>query len=108
MTLLIWLTFIAAAILEVGGDALIRKGLRGSSAAFIAGGCLMLSCYGVAVNIVKWDFSKILGVYVAFFALISVLIGGVIFREDVPVSTWLGLVFIITGGLIIQFGQRTG
>ena len=60
MTLLIWLIFIAAAVLEVGGDALIRKGLRGSSAAFIAGGCLMLSCYGVAVNIVKWDFSKIL------------------------------------------------
>ena len=63
MTLLIWLTFIAAAVLEVGGDALIRRGLRGSSAAFIVGGCLVLSCYGVAVNIVKWDFSKILGVY---------------------------------------------
>ena len=108
MTLLIWLTFIAAAVLEVGGDAFIRKGLRGSSAAFVLGGCLMLGCYGVLVNIVKWDFSKILGVYVAFFALISVLIAGVIFREDVPVSTWLGLVFIITGGLIIQFGQRTG
>ena len=60
MTLLIWLTFIAAAVLEVGGDALIRKGLRGSSAAFIVGGCLMLSCYGVAVNIVKWDFSNVL------------------------------------------------
>jgi len=108
MTLLIWLIFIAAAVLEVGGDALIRRGLRGSSAAFIVGGCLTLSCYGVLVNIVKWDFSKILGVYVAFFALISVLTGRVIFREDVPVSTWLGLVFIITGGLIIQFGQRTG
>jgi len=107
MTLLIWLTFIAAAVLEVGGDALIRKGLRGSSTAFIAGGCLMLSCYGVAVNIVKWDFSKILGVYVVFFALTSVLIGRLIFREDVPVSTWLGLAFIITGGLIIQFGQKT-
>ena len=44
MTLLIWITFIAAAVLEVGGDAFIRKGLRGSGAAFIAGGCLMLSC----------------------------------------------------------------
>jgi len=108
MTLLIWLIFVAAAVLEVGGDALIRRGLRGSSAAFVLGGCLMLSCYGVAVNIVKWDFSKILGVYVVFFALISVLIGRVIFREDVPVPTWLGLAFIITGGLIIQFGQKTG
>ena len=108
MTLLIWITFIAAAVLEVGGDAFIRKGLRGSSAAFVLGGCLMLGCYGVLVNIVKWDFSKILGVYVAFFALISVIIGRLIFREDVPVPTWLGLAFIITGGLIIQFGHRTG
>ena len=108
MTLLIWLTFIAAAVLEVGGDALIRKGLRGSSAALIVGGCLILGCYGVLVNIIKWDFSKLLGVYVAFFALISVLFGRVIFREDVPVPTWLGLAFIITGGLIIQFGQKTG
>ena len=107
MTLLIWLTFIAAAVLEVGGDALIRKGLRGSSAAFVVGGCLLLGCYGVLVNIIKWDFSKLLGVYVAFFALISVLIGRVIFRGEIPVPTWLGLAFIITGGLIIQFGQKT-
>ncbi len=108
MTLFIWLSFIAAAVLEVGGDAIIRKGLRGRSAAFLVGGCVMLSCYGVIVNVVKWDFSKLLGVYVVFFALISVLIGRVIFREDVPVPTWLGLAFIITGGLIIQFGQKAG
>ena len=50
MTLLIWLTFIAAAVLEVGGDALIRKGLRGSRAAFIIGGCLMVGCCGLIIQ----------------------------------------------------------
>ena len=72
MTPLIWLAFVAAAILEVGGDALIRKGLRGSGWAAIAAGCVVLACYGLMVNTVKWDFSKLLGVYVAVFAVVSV------------------------------------
>jgi len=104
MTLLIWLAFVAAAILEVGGDALIRKGLRGSGWTMIAAGCFALALYGLMVNTVKWDFSKLLGVYVAFFATVSVLGGLLVFKETVPSSTWVGLAFIIIGGLVIQFG----
>ena len=99
-----WLVFIAAAILEVGGDALIRKGLRGSGLALIVAGFVVLGCYGLVVNMVRWDFSRLLGVYVAVFAVISVLAGRVVFRENVPVSTWIGLAVIVAGGLIIQFG----
>jgi small multidrug resistance family-3 protein len=58
------------------------------------------------VNSVKWDFSKLLGVYVGFFAAVSVLVGRFILREGVPVSTWFGLALIIVGGLVIQFGHR--
>ena len=104
MNLLIWLAFVAAAILEVGGDALIRKGLRGSGWTMIAAGCIVLAFYGLMVNTVKWDFSKLLGVYVAFFATVSVLCGLLAFKETVPSSTWVGLAFIIVGGLVIQFG----
>jgi small multidrug resistance family-3 protein len=96
--------FAAAAILEVGGDALIRKGLRESGWTMIAAGCATLAFYGVVVNLVKWDFSRLLGAYVAFFALVSVLWGLLVFREAVPASTWLGLAFIVGGGLVIQFG----
>jgi small multidrug resistance family-3 protein len=103
---LTWLLFVVAAILEVGGDALIRKGLRGSGWTMIAAGCATLAFYGVVVNLVKWDFSKLLGVYVAFFAVVSVLWGLLIFREPVPVSTWLGLALIVVGGLVIQFGPN--
>jgi drug/metabolite transporter superfamily protein YnfA len=99
-----WLVFIAAAILEVGGDALIRKGLRGSGLVLIVAGFVVLGCYGLVVNIVRWDFSRLLGVYVAVFAVISVLAGRVFFREHVPISTWIGLAVIVAGGLIIQFG----
>ncbi len=104
MSHLIWVVFIAAAILEVGGDALIRKGLRGNGWGLIAAGCAALAFYGVVVNLVKWDFAKLLGVYVAFFATVSVLWGQLIFRETVPTSTWLGLAMIVAGGLLIQFG----
>ena len=105
MTLLIWFAFVAAAILEVGGDALIRKGLRGSGWTVIAAGCIVLTFYGLMVNTVKWDFSKLLGVYVAFFAVVSVLCGLLAFKETVPTSTWLGLGLIVAGGLVIQFGR---
>jgi drug/metabolite transporter superfamily protein YnfA len=100
-----WLIFLAAALLEVGGDATVRKGLRGGGPAFLALGCLMLTGYGVVVNLVPWDFSKLLGVYVAVFALVSVLFGRFLFHETVPGSTWVGVGIIVTGGLVIQFGE---
>ena len=106
MNLLIWPMLIGAAILEVAGDAVIRKGLRGGGWAVILAGGLTLACYGVLVNLVKWDFSKLLGVYVAAFAVVGVLWGWIVFKETVPISTWLGLAIIIAGGLVIQFGQK--
>ncbi len=106
MTYLAWLIFIGAAILEVGGDAIIRKGLRGSDPIMILSGAAMLGCYGVVVNTVRWDFSKLLGVYVAIFALISVLFGKSVFKENIPGSTWIGLIVIICGALIIRFGNK--
>lgn len=42
MTYLAWVIFIGAAILEVGGDAVIRKGLRSSGLAIIVTGFVML------------------------------------------------------------------
>ena len=104
MTVLAWLFFVAAAALEVGGDAVIRKGLWGNDLALVGVGAVMLSFYGIAVNMVRWDFSKLLGVYVAVFATLAVLYGRFIFKEHIPPSTWLGLGVIILGGLIIQFG----
>jgi len=106
MTFLAGLILIAAAVLEVGGDAVIRLGLRGGSLAVIVAGCLVLGCYGLVVNLVKWDFARLLGVYVAVFAVVSVLTGRFLFKENVPISTWLGLAFVVAGGLIIQYGKH--
>ena len=107
MTYIAWLVFIGAALLEVGGDAVVRKGLRGSGLLIIVMGGIMLGCYGLVVNMVRWDFSKLLGVYVAVFALISILFGRFVFNENIPTATWIGLIVIIGGGMIIQFGSQT-
>lgn len=106
MTFTAWIVFVGAALLEVGGDAVVRKGLQGGGLLSIAIGFAMLGCYGIVVNIVRWDFSRLLGVYVALFALVSVLFGQFVFMEHIPHSTWLGLLVIICGALIIQFGAK--
>ena len=105
MTYFAWVVFLGAAVLEVGGDAVVRKGLRGGSLGVIVAGGVMLGFYGLVVNMVKWDFSKLLGVYVAIFAVTSILFGRFVFRETVPYSTWAGLGVIVCGALIIQFGE---
>ena len=101
---LAWIVFLAAAVLEVGGDALIRKGLRSQGTVLIIFGFLALGCYGLVVNMVRWDFSKLLGVYVVVFACVSLLFGVFVFRETIPPSTWIGLALIVAGGIVIQTG----
>lgn len=104
--------FLVAAVLEVGGDAAIRKGFIARSSLLIVLGFVVLGSYGLAVNWIntlggeKWSLSKMLGVYVAFFASASVLADFLFSSEVVPASTWLGLIVIIAGGMLIQFGPK--
>jgi small multidrug resistance family-3 protein len=95
---------VVAALFEVGGDALIRAGLRGNGAWLIAVGFLILGSYGLVVNQLPIDFSKLLGVYVGLFALVSILFGKFVFSEAIPSSTWLGLGIVVVGSLVIQWG----
>ncbi len=106
MSIVAWVIFVVAATLEVGGDAVVRKGLRGAGLAVIVAGCVALGLYGVVVNMVPWDFSRLLGVYVGVFAVVSVLCGRFVFGESVPLSTWVGLAIIVAGGLVIQLGAK--
>jgi drug/metabolite transporter superfamily protein YnfA len=96
--------FVAAAVLEVGGDAVIRTGLRGHRPWVLLGGFVILGSYGVVVNLLPLDFSRLLGVYVGVFAVVSVLVGKVVFGDQLPTSTWLGVGVILVGSLIVQFG----
>ena len=97
---------VAAAALEVGGDALIRKGMRGGGLALIGLGFVVLGSYGVAVNLLELDFSRLLGVYVGVFAVVSVLAGRFLFGDRVPAATWIGLGVVLAGSAIIHLGAR--
>jgi drug/metabolite transporter superfamily protein YnfA len=95
---------VLAALFEVGGDALIRAGLRGKGYLFIGLGFAVLGSYGLVLNQIPIDFSKLLGAYVGLFALVSILFGKFLFSEAIPVSTWLGLGVVLLGSAIIQWG----
>jgi multidrug transporter EmrE-like cation transporter len=96
---------LAAALLEVGGDALLRAGLHAHSnwarLAFLASGSLSLIAYGLAVNTPEWDFGRLLGIYVAAFFLVSQAANAVAFHTPPNPAILWGGVLILAGGFII-------
>jgi small multidrug resistance family-3 protein len=68
-------------------------------------GLVLLGTYGVLVNLLDIDFSRLLGAYVGVFAIVSVLAGRLVFRDQIPASTWAGLAVILGGSLMIHFGR---
>ena len=91
---------ILAAALEVGGDALIRIGLRGPAYLMAAGG-LALFAYGVLVNQGGVDFNRLMGIYIVIFFVVSQVISLILFKQVPDDRILLGGGFIITGGLLI-------
>src|SRR5260370_39527141 len=101
------LILVAAALLEAGGDAIVRTGLHSPTAAvrggLIALGGLVLLAYGVVVNTPSWDFGRLLGVYVTLFFMAAQAINFFAFgvRPELPVL--LGGLLIVAGGLLMTF-----
>ena len=91
---------VLAALLEVGGDALIRIGLRGPGYWIIAG-ALTLFAYGVLVNVTGVDFNRLMGIYIAVFFVVSQAISFILFKQIPDDRIILGGSFIVTGGLLI-------
>jgi drug/metabolite transporter superfamily protein YnfA len=89
-----------AALLEVGGDALIRIGLRGPGYTIVAGG-LTLFAYGVLVNLSGVDFNRLMGIYIAVFFVVSQVISFIMFKQIPDDRIMLGGGFIIAGGMLI-------
>lgn len=104
------LVLLVAALLETGGDALVRAGLRAPGAAGrflgIAAGGIVLLTYGLVVNTPAWHFGRLLGVYVVLFFVVAQFIGWAVFGEPPAASTLVGGAFIIVGGAIVSAGFR--
>jgi drug/metabolite transporter superfamily protein YnfA len=111
------LALVVAAYLEITGDVAIGDALNPIRWRGIAWGWILLGLYGVAVNgynwlVVQfrpganeeWRFSRLLGAYIAIFALVNLLLA--LRREGSSIQdhTIIGTCVIIIGGVIIQFG----
>ena len=95
-----------AAILEAGGDALVRAGLRAPTLpvrlTLLALGGLVLFSYGYVVNAPRWDFGRLLGVYVVFFFVTAQLLSWLVFGQPPSRAVVLGGAFVIVGGVIMS------
>ena len=92
-----------AAVLEVGGDALIRFGLRRGNAFGLILGAIVLFAYGLCVNVPKWDFGRLLGVYIAAFFVVAQLVAYFFYDERIRRPMVAGGALIVAGGLVITF-----
>jgi small multidrug resistance family-3 protein len=99
-----------AAILEAGGDALVRAGLHAPSAWTRAGllmsGALVLFAYGCSINLPQWDFGRLLGIYVVFFFVVAQAMSWLIFHQPPTRLVAVGGAFIVAGGLILSLGAE--
>jgi small multidrug resistance family-3 protein len=106
---IILLVLVLAALLEAGGDALVRIGLHSAAAVprffFFLAGAVVLFLYGWTVNSPPWDFGRLLGLYVVFFFVIAQLISWLVFHQKPSVAVLIGGTFIAVGGIIISLAS---
>ena len=98
---------ILAAFLEAFGDSFFQVSFYRSSGigrvmAFVAG-TVVLAAYGSVVNVPRWEFGKLLGVYVVLFFLMAQLLAKLRFGQSPTPPIYAGGALIVAGGLVIAF-----
>ncbi len=101
---------VLATVMEAGGDAIIRVGLKPHPVPLrillmLAGG-VTLYFYGLFLNLAPLDFGRLIGAYVATFFVVGQIINLVAFKTAPTLPIMVGGVFFIAGGLIITLWQR--
>src|SRR5208283_820767 len=96
---------VLAALLEVGGDALIRGGLQRRGALFMLAGAVTLAVYGFLVNLRKLDFSRLMGLYIVIFFLMAQAMAVLIFRDSLDRSGMIGGGLVVLGGVVMTVFQ---
>jgi small multidrug resistance family-3 protein len=96
-----------AALLEAWGDSLFQQSFYrstgvGRMVAF-AIGTLVLAGYGSLLNFPRWDFGRLVGVYVLLFFLTAQVIAKVRFDQSPTLPICVGGALIAAGGLVMAF-----
>jgi small multidrug resistance family-3 protein len=101
------LILVLAAFLEAAGDSYFQSGLYRTSGAVrvlsFAGGAAMLVLYGLLVNLPRWEFGRLLGVYVVLVFLMAQFLAKVRFHQSPTPPILVGGSLIVIGGLVITF-----
>jgi hypothetical protein len=96
-----------AALLEAFGDSFFQAGFYRSAGAArifaIVAGAAVLAVYGCTVNVPRWDFGRLIGVYVAFFFLGAQLINRIRFGHSPAAPICAGGALIVAGALVMTF-----
>lgn len=96
-----------AAFLEVYGDSFFQVSFYRSTGwgrvLALMAGVAVLAAYGSAVNLPRWDFGKLLGVYVALFFVMAQLVAWIRFGQSPTLPVYAGGALIVAGGLVIAF-----
>jgi hypothetical protein len=97
-----------AAFLEAYGDSCFQSALYRASGmnrafAFVVG-AVSLAAYGLVVNAPRWEFGKLLGVYVVLFFLLAQIVARVRFGQAPTLPILIGGALIVAGGVTITLG----
>jgi len=99
---------IAATVLEVSGDAIVRIALNNDTgvAAFRVGlfglGAALLFGYGNFLNLAPLEFRKVVGLYIATLFIVWQVINFAFFRTLPTFPIVAGGVLIISGGILVS------
>jgi small multidrug resistance family-3 protein len=99
---------IAATIFESVGDAVMRIALRSSYAlpgriALFALASLLLTLYGLFLNLAPVEFATVTGIYIASLFIAFQIVNYLFFRHVPSPAVLVGGSFIMTGAAIIYF-----
>jgi drug/metabolite transporter (DMT)-like permease len=100
-----FLILLVCALLEAGGDALVRKGMHAgtivSRVGLYAFAAVVLFAYGWLVNRPPWSFGSLLGIYVVLFFVVAQVLAFTVFGEKPTPALAIGGLLIVTGGIVI-------
>jgi hypothetical protein len=98
---------LAATILEVSGDAVVRMALYNHVGLvrvglFFTGAALLLG-YGTLLNLAPFEFGQVVGLYLATLFVVWQVVNFVAFRTLPTLPIVVGGALVIAGGMLITF-----
>ena len=69
-------------------------------------GAVSLMAYGLVVNAPRWEFGRLLGVYVVLFFLLAQVVARVRFGQTPSLAVVVGGGLIVAGGVIITVCRK--